>query len=49
MMAHDEEFFWNVIYISIKVAILSTVINIPPAVILGWVVAKKDFSGKFIV
>ena len=49
MMAHDAEFFWNVIYISIKVAILSTVINIPPAVILGWVVAKKDFSGKFIV
>ena len=48
-MVPDAEFFWNVIYISVKVAILSTVINIPIAVILGWIVAKKNFSGKFVV
>ena len=48
-MVPDAEFFWNVIYISVKVAVLSTVINIPPAIMLGWIVAKKDFPGKFVV
>lgn len=39
----------SIIILTLKVALLSTILTIPIATWLGWILAKKKFYGKFIV
>ncbi|NQU87985.1 MAG: molybdate ABC transporter permease subunit [Mariniphaga sp.] len=37
---------WSAIYLSLKVALICTVIALPFAIGIGWFLARKDFYGK---
>ena len=37
------------ILLSVKVALWCTVVGLPPAVVLGWLLARKSFPGKSVV
>ena len=37
---------WSVLWISLKVAILSLLVITPPGVLTGWLLARRDFPGK---
>ncbi len=39
----------EVIVLSLKVALLSTLISLPFAILIGWLLARKDFWGKTLV
>jgi len=39
----------NIIFLTIKVAILSTIIIFPISVYLGWILARKNFVGKHLI
>ena len=40
---------WSAIFLSIKVALLTSVIVLPAAVVMGYVLARKDFRGKMVL
>lgn len=40
---------WSAIFLSIKVALMTSVIALPAAVILGYILARKDFHGKIFL
>jgi molybdate transport system permease protein len=39
----------TVIFLTLKVALTSTVLTLPLAIWLGWILARKNFWGKFLV
>ncbi len=39
----------SVIFLTLKVALTSTLVTLPLAVWLGWILARKNFAGKFLV
>ena len=39
----------SVIFLTLKVALTSTLLTLPLAVWLGWILARKNFIGKFLV
>lgn len=39
----------DILFTTLKIAILATIINLPFALLLGWVLSKKKFKGKFIL
>ncbi|MCD4833676.1 MAG: molybdate ABC transporter permease subunit [Bacteroidales bacterium] len=39
----------SVIFLTLKVALTSTLLTLPLAVWLGWILARKNFAGKFLV
>ncbi len=49
------DFIWfsteeaRAILLSVKVALWCTVVGLPPAVLLGWLLARKSFPGKIVV
>ena len=47
MIFTDTEY--NALWLSVKVAVMAVLINFPPAVILGYWLANKNFRGKFII
>lgn len=38
---------WEALGLSVKVALLSTAVGMPVAVFFGWLLARKEFRGKF--
>ncbi|MFW6107867.1 MAG: molybdate ABC transporter permease subunit [bacterium] len=40
---------WRAIVLSVKVGLWCTVVGVPPAVLLGWVLARKEFPGKVLL
>ena len=46
-MLSSEEI--SVIFLTLKVALTSTLLTLPLAVWLGWILARKNFAGKFLV
>ena len=43
------DFEINALLLSIKIGILSTILILVPGILMGWVLAKKNFFGKIIV
>lgn len=40
---------WQAIWLSIRVAMVAVVCSLPAGVCLGWLLARKEFRGKFVV
>ena len=40
---------WEVLGLSIRVAFACVALSLPPAVVLGWLLARVDFRGKLLV
>lgn len=40
---------WDVLALSLRVALCSVAISLPPAIGMGWLLARRDFRGKLIV
>ena len=39
----------DILITTLKISTLATIINLPLALLLGWILGKKDFKGKFIL
>jgi len=39
----------DILITTLKISTLATIINFPLALLLGWILGKKDFKGKFIL
>lgn len=46
MLSPDE---WEVLTLSLRVSLCSVALCLPPAVGMGWLLARRDFRGKIIV
>lgn len=46
-MYSSEE--WEVVWLSVQVGVLCVAISLPPAVFLGWVLARGSFRGKVVL
>jgi len=40
---------WHITSLTVSLALLATAIVLPPAVLLAWVLARREFPGKTIV
>lgn len=40
---------WQAVRLTLLVASVAVVVSLPPAVALGWLLAKRNFPGKFLV
>lgn len=40
---------WNAVWLSLKVAMGVSVITLIPAILIGWLLARREFRGKIIV
>jgi molybdate transport system permease protein len=40
---------WDVIGLSLRVALASVGLSLPPAIAMGWVLARREFRGKLLV
>ena len=39
----------EIIFLTIKISVLATALNIPIALLIGWAVGRKQFRGKFLL
>ena len=39
----------EIIFLTVKISVLATVLNIPIALLIGWAVGRKEFRGKFLL
>ena len=46
-MSSAEE--WSVITLSLRVAVCCVLVSLPPAVFLGWLLARRQFPGKLLL
>ena len=40
---------WQVMELSVRVGVFSVLVSIPPAVLLGWLLARGRFRGKILL
>ncbi len=40
---------WSVVRLTVQVALTAVAVSLPPAVLLGWILARSDFRGKFLL
>lgn len=40
---------WQVVFFTIKIAVLSTLLILPPGIAIAWLIARRDWPGKAIV
>ena len=40
---------WSVVRLTVQVALTAVAVSLPPAVLLGWLLARSDFRGKFLL
>ena len=40
---------WEVLGLSLRVAVACVLASLPPAVAMGWLLARRDFPGKFLL
>jgi molybdate transport system permease protein len=40
---------WDVLALSLRVALASVGLSLPPAIAMGWVLARREFRGKLLV
>ena len=40
---------WQAVLLSLKVAVRSTAFGLPPAILVAWLLARRDFPGKFLL
>ncbi len=46
VLSPDE---WQAVGLSLKVAAVAVAVSLPPAVLLGWILGRREFRGKVIV
>jgi len=39
----------DIIFLTLKISVVATLLNIPLALIIGWAVGRKNFRGKFLL
>ena len=39
----------EIIFLTVKISVLATALNIPIALLIGWAVGRKEFRGKFLL
>ena len=39
----------EIIFLTVKISVLATALNIPIALLIGWAVGRKQFRGKFLL
>ncbi|MDF1568465.1 MAG: molybdate ABC transporter permease subunit [Spirochaetaceae bacterium] len=37
---------WSILWLSFRIALISTILNIPAALTVAWILARKEFRGK---
>ncbi len=46
-MLSGEE--WDVVWLSLRVAIFCVILTLPAAVLVGWLLARREFAGKLLL
>ena len=49
MDSSDKMTIFDILSTTLKISLLATIINLPVAIFIGWILAKKKFKGKFLL